>query len=323
MQRGQSGKIDELLYAGTIGQGVQRSRDGGEHWEAVNYGLPPQSDVRALVAHPQHQGHLFAGTDHGCFRSQDGGLTWKPIRSIDETIEVWSLHICPQDPNLMFAGTRPARLYGSRDGGQTWVQLPLELPATTRLTALAVDPEDSDTVYVGIQVGGLLRSVDGGRRWETINEGLSDPNVHALCVCASSPPTLHVATASDIFRSRDWGEHWESLGLKDHLPMTYFRSLLPAPDNPDVLYATAGTAPFGDEGALYRSLDMGETWTRCQGDVMLQSTLWTIAINPAQPRRLFAGTLCGQLVRTVDGGRTWQEYATGFEDLRVLICVPA
>jgi photosystem II stability/assembly factor-like uncharacterized protein len=323
MQRGQIGKFEELLYAGTIGQGVQRSRDGGEHWDAMNYGLPPQCDVRALAAHPQQQGYLFAGTDHGCFRSQDGGLTWRPIRSIDETVEIWSLYICPQDPSLMFVGTRPARLYGSRDGGQTWAQLPLELPAKTRLTAVAVDPEDSDTVYVGVQVGGLLRSVDGGHRWETINEGLSDLDVHALCVCASSPPTLHVATASDIFRSRDWGEHWESLGLKDHLPMTYFRSLLLAPDNPDVLYATAGMAPFGDEGALYRSLDRGETWTRCQGDVVLQSTLWTIAINPAQPRRLFAGTLRGQLVRSFDGGRTWQEYATGFEDLRALICVPA
>jgi photosystem II stability/assembly factor-like uncharacterized protein len=322
MQRGHSGKSDELLYAGTIGQGVQRSRDGGERWEAMNYGLPPQCDVRALVVHPQHHSLLFAGTDRGCFRSQDGGLSWKPIRSIDETIEVWSLYIYPQDPDLMFAGTRPSRLYCSRDGGQSWVQLPLELPATTRLTSLAVDPEDSDTVYVGVQVGGLLRSVDGGRRWETINEGLADPDVHALCVCPSSPPTLHVATASDIFRSRDWGEHWEALRLKDEPPMTYFRSLALAPDNPDVLYATAGVAPFGEEGALYRSLDRGDTWTRFQGDVALQSTLWTITINPLQPRRLFAGTLRGQLLRTFDGGRTWQEQTIGFEDLRVLICVP-
>jgi photosystem II stability/assembly factor-like uncharacterized protein len=323
MQRGYSSKFDELLYAGTIGQGVQRSRDGGEHWEAVNYGLPPQCDVRALVAHPQHHSLLFAGTDHGCFRSQDSGLSWKPIRSIDETIEVWSLYICPQDPDLMFAGTRPARVYGSHDGGRTWGQLALELPATTRITGIAVDPEDSETIYVGIEVGGLLRSVDGGRRWETINEGLTDPDVHALCVCASSPPTLHVATASDIFRSCDWGEHWEALRLKDDLALTYFRSLAVAPDNPDVLYVTAGVAPFGDEGALYRSVDMGATWTRFQGDVALQSTLWTVTMNPLQPRHLFAGTLCGQLLGTFDGGRSWQEYATGFEDLRVLLCVPA
>jgi photosystem II stability/assembly factor-like uncharacterized protein len=322
MQRGHSSKSDELLYAGTIGQGVQRSRDGGEHWESVNYGLPPQCDVRALAAHPQHHGLLFAGTDHGCFRSQDGGMSWKPMRSIDETIAVWSLYICPQDPNLLFAGTRPSRLYCSRDGGQSWRQLPLELPATTRVTGIAVDPEDSETVYIGLQVGGLLRSVDGGRRWETINEGLSDPDVHMLCVCASSPPTLHVATASDIFRSCDWGEHWEARHLKDYLPLTYFRSLAVAPDDPNVLLATAGAAPFGDEGALYRSLDGGETWTSFQGHVTLQSTLWTVTINPVQPRRLFAGTLRGQLLRTFDGGRTWEEHATGFEDLRVLICVP-
>jgi photosystem II stability/assembly factor-like uncharacterized protein len=322
MQRGHSSKTDELLYAGTIGQGVQRSRDGGAHWEAMNYGLPPQCDVRALVAHPQHHGLLFAGTDHGCFRSQDGGLSWKPIRSIDEAIEVRSLYICPQDSNLLFAGTRPSRLYSSRDGGQSWVQLPLELPTTTHITGIAVDPEDSETVYVGIEVGGLLRSVDAGRRWETINEGLSDSDVHALCVCPSSPPTLHVATASDIFRSRDWGEHWEALGLKHQLPMTYFRNLAMAPDDPDLLYAAGGIAPSGDAGALYRSLDRGETWTRFHGDITLQSTLWTVTLNPLQPRRLFAGTLRGQLLGTSDGGRTWQEHITGFEDLRVLICVP-
>jgi photosystem II stability/assembly factor-like uncharacterized protein len=165
--------------------------------------------------------------------------------------------------------------------------------------------------------------VDAGRRWETINEGLSDPDVHALCVCASSPPTLHVATASDIFRSCDWGEHWEALDLKHQLPLTYFRSLAVAAEEPEVLYATAGVAPFGVDGALYRSLDMGETWTRFQGDIALQSTLWTVTLNPLQTRHLFAGTLRGQLLGTFDAGRTWQEHATGFEDLRVLLFVPA
>jgi photosystem II stability/assembly factor-like uncharacterized protein len=131
-----------------------------------------------------------------------------------------------------------------------------------------------------------------------------------------------VATASDIFRSNDWGEHWEALHLKDEFPLTYFRSLAVTPDNSDVLYSTAGAAPFGDEGALYRSVDMGMSWSRFQGDLMLLSTLWTVTINPQQPRHLFAGTLCGQLVGTFDGGRTWQEYTTGFEDLRVLLCVP-
>jgi photosystem II stability/assembly factor-like uncharacterized protein len=321
MQRGHSGKTDDILYAGTIGHGVQRSRDGGEHWEAINYGLPPHCDVRALAAHSEHPGLLLAGTDHGCYRSQDGGLSWKPARTIDETIEVWSLCVCPHEPTLMFAGTRPGRLYGSRDSGHTWTQLPLDLPPTTRVSTIAVDPEDTDTVYVGLQVGGLLRSVDGGHRWETINDGLTDLDVHSLCISATSPPTLHVATASDIFRSRDWGEHWQALCLKDQLPLTHFRALVCAPDNHEVLYATAGAAPFGETGALYRSTDLGETWTPFQGHVTLHSTLWTIAINAHQPRRIFAGTLCGQLLRTLDGGRTWQDWQTGFEDLRALVCV--
>lgn len=321
MQRGYSGRVDDILYAGTIGQGVQRSRDGGEHWEAINYGLPPSCEVRALAAHPEHPGLLLAGTERGCYRSQDGGLSWKPIRTIDETIEVWSLYICPHDPTLMLAGTRPGRLYSSRDSGHSWTQLPLDLPATTRVPTVAFDPEDTDTIYVGLQVGGLLRSVDGGHRWETINDGLTDLDVHSLCISATSPPTLHVATASDIFRSRDWGEHWQALCLKEQLPLTHFRALMCAPDNHEVLYATAGAAPFGETGALYRSTDLGETWAPFQGHVTLHSTLWTVAINAHQPRRIFAGTLRGQLIRTLDGGRTWQDWQTGIEDLRALVCV--
>lgn len=322
MQRGHAGKIDEFLYAGTVGQGVQRSRDGGEHWESMNFGLPPHSNVRALAAHPQQPSLLFAGTDQGCFKSQDGGLSWKPLRTFDETIELWSFYICPQNPALLFAGTRPARLYASRDGGQTWTQLPVDLPPTARVTAIATDPEDTDTVYIGIEVGGLLRSVDGGRRWESINEGLTDPDIHSLCVSASSPPTLHVATASEIFRSQDWGEHWHPVHIKAHLPISYIRAILVAPDNYTVIYSGAGIAPSGPEGGVYRSTDLGQTWARFDAGVTLGSTIWTVAVNPAQPRRIFAGTLRGQLICTLDGGRVWQDHGTDFEELRVLLCVP-
>lgn len=322
MQRGHAGRIEEVLYAGTVGQGVQRSRDGGEHWEAMNFGLPPHSSVRALAVHPRLHNLLFAGTDQGCFRSQDGGLSWKPIRTIDETVEVWSLYICPEAPELLCVGTRPAGVYCSRDGGQSWRQLSVDLPPGARVTAIAIDPEDPDTFYIGIEVGGLLRSVDGGRRWESINQGLSDLDIHGLCVSASSPPTLHVATASDIFRSQDWGEHWDPVHLKDLCSLTYIRAIVVAPDNDRVIYAGAGTAPSGGEGGLYRSADLGETWARLDVDVVPGSAVWTIAIHPSQPRRIFAGTLQGQLLRTLDGGRIWQESHVGFEELRVLLCVP-
>jgi photosystem II stability/assembly factor-like uncharacterized protein len=94
---------------------------------------------------------------------------------------------------------------------------------------------------------------------------------------------------------------------------SYCRDLLVAPDNPHVLYLAAGAggggAPRGipEAGALFRSLDVGETWERVNIGEMPPSRMAVVAIDRARPSRLYCCTREGQLYGSDDGGKTWQK----------------
>lgn len=71
------------------------------------------------------------------------------------------------------------------------------------------------------------------------------------------------------------------------------------------MYAALSIAAVSDEGSLYRSRDLGETWQRFDHGVSVQSTLMAIAESPSDPDRIYCATRRGQVLRTEDGGRSW------------------
>src|SRR5262249_23622977 len=66
----------------------------------------------------------------GLWKSEDGGLTWKPITDDMPTSTLGSLAIAPSDPNVIYAGSGEANIrgnvevgngiYRSTDAGKTW-----------------------------------------------------------------------------------------------------------------------------------------------------------------------------------------------------------
>ena len=61
----------EVVYAGTSGNGIFRSRDGGANWTPFNEGLT-NLDVRVLVIRPGRRGGLYASTSGGLFAVSNG-----------------------------------------------------------------------------------------------------------------------------------------------------------------------------------------------------------------------------------------------------------
>src|SRR5262249_28672152 len=179
------------ILVGTIGQGVMMSPDDGETWTraSVRIGMHSDAIVKCLLGDPEHPAVVYAGTDAGLYRTDDGGARWARLDTPMSGSMVWSLAIDPVDPRGLFAGTgTPSKpgMYRSIDAAKTWEQLSVEIApecpnvGTPRPTGIAIDPTDTRHVWVGLEVDGVRHSADGGDTWTRINGQIPNPDVHSV-----------------------------------------------------------------------------------------------------------------------------------------------
>ena len=137
---------DYSICLGSAGWGVWHSPDAGGSWMRHRAPFPLNSRIQALVTHPKQARTVFAAGDSGLFISHDGGARWERLGTAGDLPTIWSLAIDPVDPDILFAGTRPAGVYRSVDGGQRWEKLAVDIArecaiGTPFVTALVVDPD--------------------------------------------------------------------------------------------------------------------------------------------------------------------------------------
>ena len=197
---------DYNICLGTAGWGVWHSPDAGKSWIRHRAPFPLNSRIQALVAHPKEAHTVLAGGDTGLFVSRNGGARWERISangfngSNGAVPTIWSLAIDPVDPDILFAGTRPAAVYRSRDGGLHWEKLAVDIArecsiGTPFVTGVVVDPDDHRIVWAGVEIDGVFRSTDGGDSWTHMKTGLYDPDIHAVTIAATQPKRIYASTA--------------------------------------------------------------------------------------------------------------------------------
>lgn len=313
-----------IIYAGTIGQSVWRSRDGGDSWQRASNGMFLECDIRAIAVSPANSALLYAGAGAGLYRTQDGGDSWELVDSPMNDLQIWALAIDPTSPDTIYAGTCPSALYRSRDGGASWQKLDVELadecvgvPIVPRVTSILVDPEDPRTVYAGIEVDGMRISRDGGDTWREGSEGLSSLDIHGLAVVPGSPKTLVASTNNDVCVSTDM-RNWTPLDVGSHYPWPYCRGIAHLENGDSRIWVGAGNGPPGDQGGLFHSGDLGKTWERADLGGVANSTIWAVAHNPALPDWIVAYSVAGQLYRSADRGQTWTKLAREFGEVRAV-----
>jgi hypothetical protein len=155
--------------------------------------------------------------------------------------------------------------------------------------------------YVALPDAVLLVSDGGAQR------RLEGTSPQCLALDHSQPQRIYCGTWDrGLFRSDDAGENWTSLG---HEQVTAV-----AVDMDGVVFA--GTEP----SALYRSDDAGESWAECSAMRELPSApTWSfpprphtshvrwITPDPDIRDRIFVCIEAGALLRSLDGGVTWED----------------
>ena len=146
--------------------------------------------------------------------------------------------------------------------------------------------------------GGVARSEDGGRNWEARQFRAPAPLVTCLALSPGFEDdgcALAGAFEDGVFRSTDGGETWRAVnhGLFDH--SIYALALSPH-------FAADGIAYVGAGSGIYRSENGGRLWwdlTMPAGD----ETVLSLAL--AESGALYAGCETQGLLRSSDGGETW------------------
>jgi photosystem II stability/assembly factor-like uncharacterized protein len=306
------------ILVGTIGQGVMMSADDGESWTraSVRQGMHSDCIVRALLADTRRPGVVYAGTDRGLYRSDDGGARWGLLDTPMTGSMVWSMAIDPVDTNVMFAGTgTPSKpgIYRSTDAGRSWEQLAVDIAdecpnvGIPRPTGIAVDPLDHRHVWVGLEVDGVRHSRDGGDTWATVNGQIPNQDVHNVLVVAGPPKAVFTVVNDDVWRSVDDGETWQPARAREVFPWHYPRGIAVKPDDPRTVFLTLGDSTPGRVGTVMRSRDAGTTWQSLGLPGQPNSAIWTVSIPASAPDLVLAAGRYGYLYRSDDGGDSWRK----------------
>ena len=318
--------------------------DGG--WEQLTKGLPSPVSVQAITVHPTDSNVVFVGAQDGVFRSQDGGTSWERS-AFPAGLQVWSVAVHPRNPQVVYAGTSPVGVFRSDDGGRTFTPLPgakqrdrLAMSFPSRVMRLAITPGNPDAIYAALEVAGAMRSLDGGTTWEDCSEPLvalaekphlkskiqSDSeaegmlDAHALLVTEAAPRSVFLAVRMGLFRSDDQGKTWQDMEVGRFSPLTYGRDIRVSPQDPSVLYAALSPAARSEDGSVYRSADLGRTWTRFDHGVKARATMMSLALHPRDPAQVYCVSRCGQVFGTQDAGKSWRESPLPVDDVYAIAC---
>lgn len=143
------------IVAGTHGDGILRSDDGGATWKPASDHLPDTS-IHALTVLDDDS--ILAATGQGLARSSDDGRTWRPHAAELDSHRIFSVHQL-EDGRIM-AGSYAHLWIGQ---GGTW-----------RLVDPGLTPDETwsvcfsgDAIYAGAKAG-LLRSGDQGKTFVNI-----------------------------------------------------------------------------------------------------------------------------------------------------------
>ncbi len=316
-------------------------------------------EIYHLKGSPVNPDRLYASQSSGWFgqliqRSDDGGRTWTPVGNTFayegetgthqwfdgtqrpwEFKRVWRLEPSPIEADTVYAGVEDAALFRSRDGGQSWQELPglravkghLWQPGAggMGLHTILLDRDNPDRIFVAISAAGAFRTDDGGQTWRPITRGLKmafelpDPEaevghcIHSMARHPARPDVLFMQKHWDVMRSDDAGEAWYE--ISGNLPSDFGFPIAVHAHEPETVYVVpikSDSEHFPPEGKLrvYRSRVGGNEWealtdglpqSHCYVNVLRSA----LAVDALDPCGVYFGTTGGQVYASADAGDHW------------------
>ena len=235
--------------------------------------------------------------------------------------------INPMDPAKLYVGNWANQILRSDDRGSTWRTLELgDLNVINYITSAVVPQSDTSVIIAGgFWFDGIRRSPDGGASWQrvlsdTINNARMWFISEAIVEDPTRPGLLYAvrgSTHNGIWRSTDNGSIWDSIGTIPRQLTGRLCTMAKRSDSTNILFVGA------TGGQIFRSDDSGRTWRSVpvnNGSLAIRndSEIPKIVFSPRNPSVGYAVVTIvieqnvkgnGGLLRTTDGGATWNRIA--------------
>ncbi len=240
----------DTVYAGVEDAALFKSTDAGKTWDELSglrqhdTGPKWQPGAGGMCLHTVLQDPTDKNKIHvaisaaGCFRTDDGGKSWKPTNhglksqfmpdpeaEVGHCVHRIALH--PSKPNVLFM-QKHWDIMRSDDYGDNWVEVSGNLPTDFGFP-IDVHAHEPETIYVVpiksdsehfVPDGKLrvYRSKTGGNEWEALTNGLPQKdcyvNVLRSAMCVDSLDSCGVyfgTTGGQVYASADSGDNWSPI----------------------------------------------------------------------------------------------------------------
>lgn len=131
----------DILYAGTSDGWVWTSKNGGQSWQPITNGLPHRYVSSVVASHHDENVVFVSFTGYKdndftpyIYRSDNGGLTWRPVQGNLPSIAVNNILLLPpvdaltnSKDDIIFAAT-DGGVFWTKDGGISWQRLGSNMP---------------------------------------------------------------------------------------------------------------------------------------------------------------------------------------------------
>lgn len=304
----------QRLMFGTLDGQIYVTEDGGTGWSRLTSFNRPGLTVDNIIIDSRDSNTVYVSAHRhkesgGFFKSKDGGRSWRAASELkDEALHAMAQS--PNDPNVLVVGTYRG-VYRSDDSGETWRLLPVTATSPTKVDSLAIDPRTTNTMYAGTWYL-PYKTTDGGQTWRVIKNGMiDDSDVFAVEIDDANPDHVIASACSGIYESRTAGESWRKVqGIPSTSRRT--RAILQNPTVKSTIYA-------GTTEGFWRSNNGGDAWMLMTSK---QLEINTIAVHPSTPDVVYIGTNNYGVMRSRDGGRTFELTNQGYSGRRAYAILP-
>ncbi len=313
---------DGGIYECTVtGDGSDGLRD--YHWRDIN-GNTSTLQIFQFGSHPTDPNQVVVGMQDNSNAHWDG-TSWEAWdwNGSDGTVACYD----PKEPRHVYLGWQYSLARNDHGGGKTQDGWTILFSGSIGqgdgfpfVVIFAIDPVKTNVVYVG-SLTGVYRSADRGNTWSNRrNPNPLDGEVTALAVSPQSHRYVWAGTSTGHVYLYDIKKGKVHDRTGNTLPNRWVSAIVPSANSAnkatiafsgyDANSADPNSGGNGNVGRVFRTGDLGVTWTNISGNLTgsqgLDIPASALVQDPGDESRLWLGTDYG-VFSTRDGGTTWAD----------------